>query len=237
VSATAGNGEATVSWSAPDDGGTSITSYTVTPYVGGVAKPPQTFASAVTLQTIIGLINDTSYTFTVTATNKAGTSPASTPSAPVTPVAPSTLRIVNGTGAPGKPDQGDQVIVTYSAPPAASSFCSLWTTSSHPDLSGSDVYAAIQAQSGFDSFAVFDTACGGDFNFGWIDLGQLGYCTGTVEFTDATIHWDGINTLTITLGSPDGATSEVSTPSVATYNPAAALGLPGTISSPSEEQF
>ncbi|MGD0379627.1 MAG: HD domain-containing phosphohydrolase [Acidimicrobiales bacterium] len=237
VSAMAGNGEASVSWSAPYDGGASITSYTVTPYSDSVAQAPRTFASSATSQTITGLTNGTAYTFTVTATNKAGTSPASTPSAAVTPGVPSTLRIVNGTGTPGKPDQGDQVIVTYSTPPAASSFCSLWTTASHPDLSGSNVYAAIQAQSGFDSFAVFDTACEGDFNFGWIDLGQLGYATGTVDFTDSTIHWDGINTLTITLGSPTGATSAVSAPSVATYNPASALGISGTISSPSEEQF
>jgi hypothetical protein len=155
----------------------------------------------------------------------------------VTPLVPSALRIVNGTGTAGKPDQGDQVIVTYSTPPAASSFCNLWTTSSHPDLTGSNVYAAIQAQATFDSFAVFDTACAGDFNFGWIDLGQLGYCSDTVEFTSATIHWDGNNTLTITLGSPNGATAVLSAPSVATYNPASVLGLSGTINSPSEVQF
>jgi hypothetical protein len=237
VSAMAGNGEATVSWSAPGDGGASITSYTVTPRIGGVAQAPQAFASPATSQAATGLTNGTAYTFTVTATNKAGTSPASTPSAAVTPLVPSALRIVNGTGTSGKPDQGDQIIVTYSTPPPASSFCNLWTASSHPDLSGSNVYAAIQAQSTFDSFAVFDTACAGDFNFGWIDLGQLGYCSGTVDFTAATIHWDGNNTLTITLGSPNGATSVVSASSVATYTPAAALGLSGTITSPSEVQF
>jgi len=237
VTAMAGSGEATISWSAPGDGGSSITSYTVTPYIGSMAQAPHTFASSATSQTIAGLTNGTAYAFTVTATNKAGTSPASTPSAPVTPVVPSALRIVNGTGTPGKPDLGDQVIVTYSTPPAASSFCSLWTTSSHPDLSGSNVYAAIEAYASFDSFAVFDTACAGNFNFGWINLGQLGYCTGTVEFTDATIHWDGANTLTITLGSPDSGTSVVSAPSIATYNPAPALGFSGTINSPSEVQF
>ena len=94
----AGNGEATVSWSAPGDGGSSITSYTVTPRIGGVAQSPQTFASSATSQTVTGLTNGTAYTFTVSATNKAGTSPASAPSAPVTPLVPSALRIVNGTG-------------------------------------------------------------------------------------------------------------------------------------------
>ena len=35
-----GDGSATVTWTAPPSGGSPITSYTVTPYVGGVAQPP-----------------------------------------------------------------------------------------------------------------------------------------------------------------------------------------------------
>jgi hypothetical protein len=38
VSATPGNDAATVTWTAPPSGGSPITSYTVTPYVGGVAQ-------------------------------------------------------------------------------------------------------------------------------------------------------------------------------------------------------
>src|SRR5262249_38876998 len=46
VSATGGNGSATVSWTAPNNGGSAITSYTVTPYVGSVAQAPVTVSGS-----------------------------------------------------------------------------------------------------------------------------------------------------------------------------------------------
>src|SRR6185369_17457203 len=42
VVATPANGAAAVSWSAPATGGSPLTSYTVTPYLGGVAQPTTT---------------------------------------------------------------------------------------------------------------------------------------------------------------------------------------------------
>jgi hypothetical protein len=87
VKATAGAGSATVTWTAPSNGGSPITSYTVTPYAGSTVQTATTVTGSppATSATISGLTNGTSYTFTVSATNAIGTGPASSPSNAVTP--------------------------------------------------------------------------------------------------------------------------------------------------------
>jgi uncharacterized protein (TIGR02145 family) len=79
--ATAGNAQASVTFTAPvSDGSSAITGYTVTSSPGGLTAPGS--ASPIT---ITGLTNGTAYTFTVTATNAIGTSLASSASNSVTP--------------------------------------------------------------------------------------------------------------------------------------------------------
>ena len=74
VTAVAGNASANVSWTAPPDGGSPITSYTITPYIGRWPRPrrPITGSPPATSTTVTGLTNGTAYTFTVTATNAIG---------------------------------------------------------------------------------------------------------------------------------------------------------------------
>ncbi|MGO4585646.1 PKD domain-containing protein, partial [Arthrobacter sp. 2RAF6] len=90
VTATAGNASVVVSWTAPANGGSAITSYAVTPSSGGTALAPVTVSGSPpsTTATVTGLTNGTAYTFTVTASNAVGTSAPSAASAPVTPAAP-----------------------------------------------------------------------------------------------------------------------------------------------------
>jgi hypothetical protein len=86
--AVAGNTTATVSWVAPvDDGGATITNYTVTSVPDNKTC---TWSVGPLTCTVTGLTNGTSYTFTVRAQNVAGQGPASGASNAVVPVAPPT---------------------------------------------------------------------------------------------------------------------------------------------------
>ncbi|RLP96096.1 hypothetical protein EAD89_00270 [Micromonospora sp. BL4] len=91
TSATPGTNAATVSWTTPADGGSAITGYTVTPYLGGVAQAPRTYPGAVTTQVVSGLTAGSTYTFRVAAANAGGTGAQSAPSTAVTVNAPPTL--------------------------------------------------------------------------------------------------------------------------------------------------
>ncbi|HEX9549301.1 MAG TPA: DUF4082 domain-containing protein, partial [Acidimicrobiales bacterium] len=97
VLAAGANASATVSWTPPPNGGSAITQYTVTPYVGSTTQPATnvTGSPPATSATINGLTNGTTYTFTVSAINAVGRGPPSVASSTVMPSATAT--------APGAP--------------------------------------------------------------------------------------------------------------------------------------
>jgi hypothetical protein len=153
----------------------------------------------------------------------------------------------------GRPQEGDQIIVTFAPQPNLNALCSTWTSTPYPKLDDSNnVVTGTQPSSGDDTMTLTDGGdCAGGLNFGTIDLGQRGYFnTGTVTFggasltcglllttTCSSIQWNGQNTHTITLGQASSGQPTQTAPRVAVYTPDPALGLSGTISSTKEEQF
>ncbi|HEX7471968.1 MAG TPA: fibronectin type III domain-containing protein, partial [Candidatus Limnocylindrales bacterium] len=106
LTATRGNGQVALTWTAPaSNGGSAITGYTVTASPGGA-----TCATATLGCTVTGLTNGTAYSFTVKATNAVGTGAASG-SASATPAtvpgAPTGLTATAGNA---------QVALTWTAP-------------------------------------------------------------------------------------------------------------------------
>jgi FtsP/CotA-like multicopper oxidase with cupredoxin domain len=121
--ATAGNAQATVSFTPPVSTCSAIISYTVTSSPDG-----KTATGASSPITVTGLTNGTAYTFTVTATNVIGTGPASGPSNSVTPAT-----------VPGAPTIGTAVAgnaratVSFTAPASnGGSPITLYTVTSSP---------------------------------------------------------------------------------------------------------
>ena len=94
VSAVPTNHGAKVSWKVPaSNGGSAITGYVVTPFLGKTAQPARTFASAKATQVVSGLTNAKAYSFKVAARNATGKGAASAASGAVI------------AGAPGRPGQ------------------------------------------------------------------------------------------------------------------------------------
>ena len=105
--ATAGNAQASVTFTVPvSTGGSAITGYTVTSSPEGFTGTGSTSPIIVT-----SLINGTPYTFTVTATNGAGTGLASAASNAVTPAASQTITFAD----PGAQNFGTTPTLTATA--------------------------------------------------------------------------------------------------------------------------
>ena len=108
------NGQATVTWTAPNNGGSAITGYTLTPTPACSGCTGLTATASPT--TVGGLTNGTSYTFTLIATNANGNSAASPASAAAVvgiPATPTTPTVVSTSTA-------GQDSVSWTAPTSAS---------------------------------------------------------------------------------------------------------------------
>ncbi|MBI4338494.1 MAG: S8 family serine peptidase [Chloroflexi bacterium] len=178
VTATAGNAQATVSWSAPaSNGGSAITGYAVTGSPGGSCSVGNVVSCTVT-----GLTNGVTYIFTVKATNAVGTGPASAPSNAVTPTAPASSKMHIGDMSGVLLDQfrgwktwaevSVKVVDASGAPVAGVTVAGNWssaTTGSASATTGADGVAR------FSSAILRRPAAGTTFTFTVTDLGKSGY--------------------------------------------------------------
>ena len=112
VTAVAGDTEATVSFDAPaSDGGSPITSYTVTSIPEGISA-----SGTESPITVNGLTNGISYTFTVTAISEIGSSEASEASNAVVPAAPATVPDAPTAVMAALGENWDEASVSFTAP-------------------------------------------------------------------------------------------------------------------------
>ena len=158
VVATAGNAQATVSWTAPDNGGDPILDYTVTSNPSGITTVVN---GSTTSATVTGLTNGVTYTFSVVARNDVGSGPVSAASNPVTPAAvpgaPTGVVATAGNGQAG---------VNWAAPPANGSPISAYTVTSNPGgitttVGGSTTSATVTGLSNGTSYTFTVTATNG----------------------------------------------------------------------------
>jgi uncharacterized protein YhjY with autotransporter beta-barrel domain len=145
--ATAGNGQATVSFTAPaSNGGSPITSYTVMSSPSGI-----TGTGPISPITVTGLTNGTAYTFTVRATNGVGPSPTSAASNSVTPIAPPVAGPGAATVAYGSP--ANAITLNFSGGAPTSVAVSSAPSHGSTGISGTSItYTPATGYYGADSF-------------------------------------------------------------------------------------
>ena len=157
VSANPASAQAQVSWTAPNNNGSAVTGYTVTPFIGSTAQTPvQVLSGSATTATVTGLNVGTAYTFTVSATNNIGTGPASSPSSAVTP-----MDTIFDFGTPQTIDSGDTAPVELGVK---------WTADSSGMVTGLRFYKA-------------STNIGGHIGSLWTSTGTL---LASATFTNET---------------------------------------------------
>jgi hypothetical protein len=178
--ATAGNSQATVTWSTPSTGGSAITGYTVQESASGGAW--QTAASpgmSATSATITGLTNGTSYSFRVAAVNVAGTgdwSPTASATPYTVPDAPASLSATSGDAS---------VALSWQAPSSNGATISGYSLRYRPDVSSTWTTTTIAGTTNTVTGLTNGTLY--DFQVAAMNIGGTGAYSATVTSTPATV--------------------------------------------------
>lgn len=176
-----GDASATVSWVAPANNGSAITSYSLD-YSSNSGSTwtnwSTTLAAGATSETVTGLTNGTAYVFRMTATNSIGTSANSSSSTAVTPAAlPGAPTL--GTLTPGAAN----VALTWTAPANTGGFAITDYTIEYSSNSGSTWTAFAHTASTSTSITVTGLTNGTSYVFRVKAVTSIG--TGTASATSA----------------------------------------------------
>ncbi len=232
VTASPGDQSAYVAWAAPPNGGTAITSYTVTPSPGCASCSGLTVIGnpAATHTAVSGLTNGTSYTFTVTATNivssggPSSSSNAVVPAVPGAIQAPTTTMFTSSDVLPASPTSGQPATftatvrptsgggtptgaVTFDATPAGSSSATDLCTATLPSSGTASCSATLSsAGSPYSVTAVYS----GDANFtGSTSSPAVGVTVRPASPTTTTFTSSDVSPASPTSGQPVSFTAAV----------------------------
>jgi len=196
--ATAGNAQATVTFTAPaSNGGSAITGYTVISSPGGI-----TATGSSSPITVTGLTNGVAYTFTVTATNAAGTGAAS-----------ATSNAVTALQAPNANNSSTTVAANSSANPitlnitdGTASSVAIASAASHGTAiaSGTSIsYTPTAGYAGIDSFTYTATNATGTSSAATVSITVSApiLSLSTSGLTDTTVESPYLATVTATGGT------------------------------------
>ena len=219
VSATMVNYGATVSWTVPaSNGGTAVTGYVVRAIAtGSGVSRGFAFTTAATSQTVTGLVDGTTYTFTVQAVNNSGPGLVSAPSNSVVPAGP-----------PGAP--ADVTVSSDWSGTVAGTTIS-WLT---PDIAGSAITGYTVAATDHTN-AANSTSCisgGSRLANSWRSCTVTGLVAGD-DYSYSVTATNGIGSTTAsTPGNVDGASASLSS----TGNVAVSWTAPAAGSTPTSYQ-
>lgn len=214
VTASAGNGQATVSFTAPNNnGGSNITGYTVSCSNGQVVT---TSSSPVV---VTGLTNGTSYTFVVTAQSAAGTSGPSDPSLAVTPATIPSAPTITGLSAAAA-----QVTVSFAATSTGGAPITSWTVTAYVGSSSTPAKTATAAGTA-TSATVTGLTNGTAYTFTVTATNKAGTSAASARSSSATPAAPKITTLTATTGTGTGSTLQLTKPAGATTGTVLIAGI------------
>ncbi len=227
--ATAGDASATVSWTAPDDGGSAITGYVLQYAVTGTAAwETHPDEGSGTSRSVTGLTNGTTYDFRVRAVNSVGTSEYSAVET-ATPVAAATRP--DPPGAPSVTPGNASATVTWSAPDDGGSAITGYVLQYAP--LGTEDWEVHPDQGTGTSRSVTGLDNGVAYNFRVAAVNAVGQ--GDFSGLTATTPLGSPDPATVTAGAVTDSSVEISWTEPANHNGATITGYRLTISPGSEE--